>query len=345
MRIVAAASAAALLMAGMASGPLAQEGSDAAVARIQPLAEVHEHVDGTAFNVPRGLHYDALHDEIFVADSGNAIIGIFDGRGVPKFMFAPGGERSYPVSIETDPEGNIYVLSPGARQILVFDYRGEPAGEIPLGEVENVVVVPSGMGRGPDGKLYVLDAGAGRILVYRLDGNLERVIRGPGRGGSRLQTPYDIAFDTSGNLYVSDSYGTAVQVYDSEGNYLRGWGQHDVGVSNFSFPAGISVDLDGRVFVADTLRQDIKIFDNKGKYLGNFGGYGRRPGDVTYPIDVVAGPNGRIYVLERVGQRLQVFSGLSRGISRSGAPGDATPRLENQQSGGTEETESARQQK
>ena len=46
----------------------------------QPVGIVGEHMDGTLFDVPRGVHYDA-QGEIFIADSGNGLIGIFDERG------------------------------------------------------------------------------------------------------------------------------------------------------------------------------------------------------------------------------------------------------------------------
>jgi DNA-binding beta-propeller fold protein YncE len=274
---------------------------------LRPLAQVGEHLDGTAFRSPMGLSYDPAQDEIFVADSGNGLVGIFDGSGVPKFSFAPGRSRDFLVATATDAEGNIYVISANERQVAVFDFRGEALREIPLGEVERVQPVAAGMGMGPDGRLYVLDGAGGRILVYALDGTRARVIRGSGKGGSRLQAPIDIAFDAAGNLYVSDRKGLPVQVYDPRGNYLRGWGKRETGVDGFSTPAGISVDVDGNVYVADTVRQEVKVFDGGGAFLGKFGGFGSGPGDMAYPTDVAAGRDGRVYVLERVGRRLQVF--------------------------------------
>jgi DNA-binding beta-propeller fold protein YncE len=294
------------------------------------LAQVGEHLDGTAFRSPMGLSYDPAQDEVFVADSGNGLVGIFDGGGVPKFSFAPGRSRDFPVATATDAEGNIYVISASERGVEVFDFRGEPLREITLGEVERVQPVAAGMGIGPDGRLYVLDGAGGRILVYAPDGTRVRVIRGSGKGGSRLQAPIDIAFDAAGNLYVSDRKGLPVQVYDPPGNYLRGWGKREVGVDGFSTPAGISVDADGNVYVADTVRQEVKVFDGAGNFLGKFGGFGTGPGDMAYPTDVAAGRDGRVYVLERVGRRLQVFGRNLRTIAPNNAqlhpPPQAPPR-------------------
>ncbi len=289
---------------------------------MRAVALVGEHIDGTAFRIPQGLHYDAAHDEVFVADTGNGLVGIFDGTGVPKFTFSPGRGLDQPISVATDPEGNIYVLNVGSRVVLVFNYRGEPLGEIHPVDGARAPVVPSGMEIGPDGRLYVLDSAEGRILVLGLDGALSQVIRGSGRGGSRLQAPYDIAFDAASNLYVTDRRGVPVQVYSPSGKYLRGWGKRDLGPEDFAAPSGISVDTYGYVLVADPLRQDVKIFDPNGVYVDRFGGFGGGAGDVAYPTDVAAGRGGRVYVVERVGRRLQVFER----IPLSGAPRRAPPR-------------------
>jgi DNA-binding beta-propeller fold protein YncE len=286
---------------------------------LRPLAQVGEHLDGTPFRSPMGLSYDPAQDEVFVADSGNGLVGIFDGGGIPKFSFAPGRSRDFPVATATDVDGNIYVLSASKREVDVFDFRGEPLREITLGEVERVQPVAAGMGIGPDGRLYVLDGAGGRILVYAPDGTRVRVIRGSGKGGSRLQAPIDIAFDGAGNLYVSDRKGLPVQVYDPLGNYLRGWGKREVGADGFSTPAGISVDAEGNVYVADPVRQEVKVFDDRGNFLGRFGGFGSGPGDMAYPSDVAAGRDGRLYVLERVGRRLQVFGRNFRTNAPNGA--------------------------
>jgi hypothetical protein len=60
---------------------------------VQPISVIVEHLDGLPFKVPRGLFYDREHDEIFLADSGNGLVGIFDGKGVPKFTFPVGPRR------------------------------------------------------------------------------------------------------------------------------------------------------------------------------------------------------------------------------------------------------------
>ncbi|MBI3450301.1 MAG: hypothetical protein HY049_15480 [Acidobacteria bacterium] len=273
-----------------------------------PFALVLEHLDGTRLQGPQGIYYDAAQDELFVADSGNGLIGIFDGNGVPKFTFSTGGPGSFPTSLFTDPGGNIYVLKPGAPVVTVYSYRGEPLREIGPGPVEGKSPVLAGMGLGPDGRLYLLDGPAGRILVCNLDGSLVRVIRGSGEGGLRLQAPQDIAFDAAGNLYVSDVRGLPVQVYDSTGRFLRGFGKREMGPENFAIPAGIAIGADGRVLIADPVRQDVKIFDPDGQYYDRLGGaFGQALGEMAYPTDVAAGKGGRVYVVERVGRRAQIL--------------------------------------
>lgn len=295
------------ILAGMTP---AQERGGAALpqmTRPRSAAQVYEFLDGSPFRQLNAVHYDAGHGEIFVVDSGNALIGIFDHRGVPRFTFAPGGRFDFPLAVDTDAEGNIYVLTAGEQEIRVFDYRGAPVRRMPIETVEKIRPSVAGFRLGSDGRLYLLDTTGHRILVREPDGTLVRVIRGSGRGGARLQAPIDLGFDGEGNLYVTDASGTPVQVYDPFGRYLRGWGEREIGPGNFSTPSGIGVDPAGLVFVADAVRQEIKVFDLQGTFMVAFGGFGGAPGDLAYPVDVAVGPEGRLIVAERVGRRFQVF--------------------------------------
>jgi hypothetical protein len=290
------------------------------------VAQVGEILDGTAFRTPMYVHYDAHQDEVFVSDPGTGLAGIFDAGGVPKFAFAPGRGRDAVTAIDADADGNIYMLAPAARRMLVFDYRGQPLCDWPIGEVERIAALPSGFRIGPDGRVYILDGRGRRILVYTAEGEVVRVIRGSARAGGGLQAPVDLAFDGEGNLYVSDASGVPVQVYDPSGRLLRAWGRRDVGAPDFSTSGGIAVDAWGFVFVADPLRQDVKVFNTAGAFQYRFGGFGPRPGDLSYPTDVALSPDGRIYVVERVGRRLQIFQRRPRATAPGGAaspPGSA----------------------
>lgn len=304
----------ALLLAAVLAAPVpglaAAGGETPAFHGVRPVGMIAEHLDGMAFRSPQGLYYDEASDEIFIADSGNGLIGIFDGRGVPKFTFAPGRRGSYPVDVGTDARGNIYVAIAGTGLVRVFSYRGEPIRDIDLSQVRNVRGAAAGVAVSPEGVVYILDSLGRRILIYGGDGELMSVIQGSGRGGDRLQAPTAIALAPDGDLYVTDNRGKAVQVYSTTGRYLRGWGRKGMGLGDFSVPGGIDVDDQGRVYVTDMQKQEIRIFDPAGKSLGSFGGIGRRPGQLAYPSDVAVG-RGRLFVVERVGRRIQIFEPIT----------------------------------
>lgn len=330
---------AAALMAAACLGPpggLAQEQGEAPVFYgVRPVGMTAEHLDGTPFKSPQGLYYDAEHDEVFIADSGNGLVGIFDGRGVPKFTFSPARRGSYPVDVGTDAEGNIYVAIAGSRVLRIFNYRGEPIRDIDVSEVRNVRGAAAGVAVSPEGVIYILDSLGRRILVYSREGDLLSVIQGSGRGGDRLQAPTSITLGPDGNLYITDNRGKAVQVYSTTGRYLRGWGRKGMGLGDFSVPGGIAVDEQGLVYVTDIQKQEVRIFDATGRSLGSFGGIGNRPGRFGYPTDVAAG-RGRLFVVERVGRRIQIFEMLGR---RGGA--DHAP-TEEPESAGDHNTPGAR---
>lgn len=291
----------------------------------RPVSATSEHLDGTPFKSPQGIYYDAANDEIFIADSGNGLIGIFDGRGVPKFTFSPARRGSYPVDMGTDAEGNIYVAIAGSRLLRIFNYRGEPLREIDVSEVRGVRGAPAGVAVSPEGVVYLLDSLGKRILIYGRDGELLSVIQGSGRGGERLQAPTAIALAPDGDLYVTDNRGPAVQVYSTTGRYLRGWGRKGMGRGDFSVPGGIAVDEKGLVYVTDIQKQEIRVFDAAGRSVGSFGTIGRQAGQFGYPSDIAAGA-GRLFVVERVNRRIQIFERLALEGEPERAPaGVSTP--------------------
>jgi hypothetical protein len=287
---------------------------------VRPLFPVWGHLYQGWFKSPSAVFLDrrAGEGEIYVADTGSNMVGIFNESGHWLFTFGNDGELKEPRSLAVDKEGRILVAD--NEGVKLFDYRGRFLGLFPFDEKE---AKPKSVAIALDREdnLYFLDKARCRILVYSPEGRLIRALEKKGKGPDELVSPRDLAIDHSGRIYIIDAGGgTIIKVFDSRGRFLRGWGKRTAGPYGFSHPSGIALDSEGRVFVADSLRQAIKVFDTKGNYLGIFGGFGQGPGDVAYPADISIGANGRIYVVERVGRRLQAFERLIRIEGVAAAP-------------------------
>ncbi len=270
------------------------------------VAMFNQHLYYGTFSTPHAVCFDRKNNEVWVADSGNGLIGVYKPSGTELYSF---GSKQYlrdPVRLAVTPKGMVAVVEGNHTNIRLFSYRGEYKGEVPLKGIGEKPVIGA-IAYDADGNLYVGENRSAQIFVYTPEGRLKQQFGSRGRDDGQFQSITGIALDDRGTIYVSDAQALAVQLFDSQGNFVRGWGKHEMGGANFSLPSGIAVDSQHRVIVADEMRHQIKIFDDTGKLLAAFGGFGSEPGQMTFPTDVTVDDKDRIYVTERSTSRVQVF--------------------------------------
>ncbi|HEU4444149.1 MAG TPA: SBBP repeat-containing protein, partial [Nitrososphaeraceae archaeon] len=88
--------------------------------------------------------------------------------------------------------------------------------------------------------VYVTDAGNNRIQKFDNNGKLIAAWGSKGSGEGQLDTPHDIAVDSSGNVYVAEQGNFRIQKFDSKGNFIAAWGSEGTGDSQFSDPHSVS---------------------------------------------------------------------------------------------------------
>jgi DNA-binding beta-propeller fold protein YncE len=306
------ATALALLLLAGGGAAFAQDEKAPAEGKVEytPLFMFNQHLYYGTFNRPRGVAIDREHGEVWVADSGNGLIGIYQPNGAEIFSF---GSRQYlrdPARIAIAPKGSVVIVEGDRTHVRLFSYRGEYKGDLKLPGIGDKPIIGA-LAYDGDGQLFVAENRSSQIFVYRPDGTLKMQFGSRGTDDGQFRSVCGIAVDASGTIYVADAQALAVQIFDSQGNFLRGWGRHEMGAENFSLPSAIAVDSKGHVIVTDELRHQVKIFNSEGKFLGQFGGLGDQPGELAFPSDVAVDGQDRIYVVERQTARIQVFDPAS----------------------------------
>jgi sugar lactone lactonase YvrE len=269
------------------------------------------------FRAPMGVYYDANHDELYVADTGNHRIVILDRDGYPlheiRHYVTQNGQRipGEPRGITVDPEGRIYVVDALSPDVDVLDTQGLVIGRIsPRELLEGVEEVRAqALRMDSSGRLYLGVTGdyAG-VLVLDSQWELIRAIPPVGTDDS-LEGVAGIALDDQGRIYVADPSGVpAIRIYDAEGNLLAGFGRHDIGYENFSRPSGLTVDREGIIWVVDTIRQVVKAFHPGGQFLTYVGGRGDGPMALSYPSAVDTDGRDRLFVVSRLSGRLVCYA-------------------------------------
>ena len=183
---------------------------------------------------------------------------------------------SFPSSVATDANGNVYVADTYNSTIRKIDPSGTVttiAGNGSAGSLNGNGTAasfnnPSGLAIDLNGNIYVADAGNNLIRKIDPNGNVT-TLAGNGLAdyvdgfatSASFNSPVGIAVDAAGNIYVADAYNNRIRkinqagqvsTYAGSGYYTpTGYYYYFKAGNDFYYPAGVATDLDGNVYVAD----------------------------------------------------------------------------------------------
>lgn len=268
------------------------------------------------FNDPTGIA--VAGDEVFVSDSRNGRIQVFDLGGRFKRQFGtPGkgvGQLGRPMHL-TAHAGELYVAEYFNDRIQVFSLEGVPkrligkSGSSP-GEFDS----PGGVAVAPNGDLLIADFYNQRIQQLRADGAFVRQWGTTGKIGIRagaFNYPTDVAIGYDGTLYVADGYNDRIQEFGADGAFLRKWGG-PLAMNIFgpfsgwlATVTGLAVDQAGNVFVADFYNHRVQKFSAEGVFLTSFGAKGSSMGQFRHTIAVAVAGDGAVFAVDFGNNRVQ----------------------------------------
>lgn len=257
------------------------------------------------FTTPMGVFYDTHQDEIYVADTGNNHVDVFEADGTPRFQMGSVAGLKAPLDIMVDSEGRIYISQMERNHLQLFDFRGELLMD--LYGPNGAPFRPGRICSDAAGKLYVVDRERARVLVYDADGDFQLQLGDKGEGEGRFQMISGIDVDTAGRMYGADSKQIPIQIFDHTGQFVSSFGHRGLHEGEFSFPGGMCIDEKDRIWIVDTFKHQVKVFRTDGTFLFEFGSFGTDTGQFFFPVDLALDGHGRIYVLEKGANRLQVF--------------------------------------
>lgn len=300
---------------------------------IQPIWQVYGPGEGDLplFDRPMGVAVGE-RNQIYVTDAGNNRVCVFDSQGRYIRSFgsfgiakpAPGvqatyqaGSLNFPVGIDTDDEGNVYVASFRNDSIEVFDAEGVPLRRFPD------PTLPTGRGSSGYGsrgiavtdvavhgdRVYATDTY--QVFVFTTEGELLDQWGMPGLNPEDLDHPNGIAVSDDGEtVYVSDSNHSRVTAFTPEGEVRWQVGEISGGIGSegggaLQLPRGLTVLPDGSILVSDAFAFTLVRISQDGKTVEDFGERGVDAGQVNFANDVESF-RGFVVVADKENGRLQL---------------------------------------
>jgi sugar lactone lactonase YvrE len=191
--------------------------------------------DGTGevaqFHSPNGLAFDA-NNNLYVADTGNALIRMIAPQGVVTTVAGTNGEFEAPFGIAIDSTGLIYVSD----------------------RVQNTILN--------------VNATNGNVSIYL--GTADTAGSNDGQGASAtFNGPTGIAFDSSDDLWIADTLNGTIREADTTGTASTVDGlvgqlatvDGDPTTAQFNSPIGLAIDSNDDVYISDQVDNVIRVID------------------------------------------------------------------------------------
>ena len=184
----------------------------------QFIASVGSQGSGTLqFNIPCAVAYKHTSNRIYVCDTHNHRVAIFDHDLTFQNSFGCKGidttQLGRPESIAIDSEGNVFVADYGNNRVQVFDENGDYLSSITQTIPGQQLQGPHSVSVGPDDCVYVVEHDANRVSVFDGRGTFVKSFGKAGKKDGEFNKPYAVTARDDGYVYVSDTGNRRVQVF------------------------------------------------------------------------------------------------------------------------------------
>lgn len=173
-------------------------------------------------NRPTGLARDPVSGQIFVADTRDHDIKVFNDKGDLLDIIGQRGEdvgefnspthlsfSNNRLYITDTMNTRVQILTRDGRFLTKFGRRGIFVGDL---------VRPKGVASDSDGNVYVIESFHDYLLVYDSNGQFLMPVGGSGRGVGQFYLPSGIWTDSKDRVFIADMFNGRVVILQ----YLRG---------------------------------------------------------------------------------------------------------------------------
>ncbi len=170
------------------------------------------------FGNPTGLAYDAQRDLLYVVDTKNHDVKIFDGSGAYLRTIGERGSTegtfNFPSMVAIDSQGNLYIADSMNFRIQVFDSQGSFIHSIgSIGDGPGHFSRLKGIALDGDDNIYAVDTSFNNFQIFNSEGQLLMWVGNGGRDRGQFMLPSGIWIDEQDKIYVVDRFNSRLQIF------------------------------------------------------------------------------------------------------------------------------------
>ncbi|RJQ19725.1 MAG: 6-bladed beta-propeller [Nitrospiraceae bacterium] len=185
------------------------------------------------FSNPSGMVYDEESERLYVSDTQNHAIRVFDRDGKLLLKFGSrgfeDGEFNFPSYLALDAKGRLFVVDTLNFRVQIFDREGKFINKFgKLGDASGTFTRPYGVGVDSEGHVYVVDSAFNNFQIFEENGGVFLLnIGNAGRKPGEFYLPQGMYIDKQDRIYIADTLNHRVQVFQ----YLKeqGAGNQETG--------------------------------------------------------------------------------------------------------------------
>lgn len=170
---------------------------------------------------PTGITFDPKNKTIYIIDTGDHEIKLYDSNGVKLKSIVSTGMQddnfNYPTFATTDSVHGVWINDAMNYRMKQLDHNGKLISEFGTeGDGPGSLARPKGIATDSDSHLWVVDNIFDNVQLFDADGNILLVIGTSGTEKGQFWSPsgIDICNDT---VYIADTFNNRIQVL----HYLR----------------------------------------------------------------------------------------------------------------------------
>jgi DNA-binding beta-propeller fold protein YncE len=170
------------------------------------------------FKNPSGIVFNEEKGWLYVADTHNHIIKVFDREGRQLFTIgkrgSDNGEFNFPSYLALDRNGRLYVVDSFNFRIQIFDAEGNYINKFGrLGDSSGFFSRPGGIGVDSEGHIYVVDSAFNNFQIFDNAGKLLLWVGNAGGKPGEFYLPLGMYIDSADRIYVADTFNRRIQVF------------------------------------------------------------------------------------------------------------------------------------